>query len=139
MKKLDPTTKNKIYNLILTAKKERNALIIKERDKFFAERNVKEILKAYPCKGILIKSTQAGIAYTTDKHINQENQPIDNPDHEYGNDLIYATAEKPSDETIYQVIYKKGVLITLGVIGKGKTVQQQILIQPTLIESIKQL
>ena len=117
---MDPTTRNKIENLIKTAKKERSALIIRERDKWFAERHVKRIMDAYPCTGILVKSTQPGTAYyrlpedMTDETDVAPADLLPAKTMPYGNDVIYATAEYgPKHGNRVRLAYGKGALLVL--------------------------
>ncbi|MBD5584966.1 MAG: hypothetical protein HDQ88_07785 [Clostridia bacterium] len=138
MKKLDPTTKNKIMNLVLTAKKDRSALIIKERDKWFTERNLKEIRKQYPCKGILVKSTQAGTAYCLSYKGRKSPEPISDDRHVYGNDLFYAsvipfTEYDRNKYEMYEIRYAKGTLQIMVTFDEPKPVRPVILVRPDQI------
>lgn len=144
MKRLDPTTKNKIMNLILTARKNRSALIIRERDKWFAERNLKEIRRQCPCKGVLIKSTQAGRAYCLSDKGQEQPTPIRDERHVYGNDLFYAatvpfTGYDRNAYDMYEIRYEKGVLHVLATFDEPKAEQDVILVQPDQIEAYEKI
>lgn len=148
MKKLDPTTKNKIDNLIKTAKQERNALVIRERDKWFAKHNTKFIQKAYSCIGILVKSTQPGTAYC---HVPEDKDAIPTAENilstntgVYGNDIIHAISTdsayleaNPDTNAAVRITYRKGSLQVLT--DFNDTNKCDVLIKPEQIESIEKI
>lgn len=152
MKKLDPTTKNKIDNLIKTAKKDKYALIIRERDKWFTEHNLKAIYKAYPCTGILVKSTQPGKAYHVTDINNTTNilenglKPCESETATFGTGVIYAypSIENYSNldknaHAVFEIEYTKGTLQALATFDKSEQEQHEILIKPEQITSIRQI
>ena len=55
--------KNRLQNLLSTAKKQDGRLIIRERDKYLAVRHTDTLLKQSGCSDILVKLTKSGTAY----------------------------------------------------------------------------
>lgn len=110
-------------NILNTAKKQDDVLIIKERDKYLAVRHLDSMLKQTGCKDILIKSTQHGVAYAQV----QTGQELTYP--------IKASPQRPTPPTgdwdIYKITYGRGTL--------GSMKENYVLINHEHITDIKKL
>ena len=142
---------NDIFTFLQQARRERHALIIREDMENFAKGHLREIIRSYPCAGILVEQTHSGVAY----HVTSTNpqrilknglrgqKDVDAGTFGGGVVYTYPSLSSFSDlwtiHNVFAVTYGPGSLRSIITVDKCEKEQGEICIPPKCIITIEYL
>ena len=138
-----------MMSMMRDAVKDRFALIIPEQWESFANCHIPEILKEYPCTGILVDKIGPGVVYhkcpadAIDSILADGIRPTNDECATFGDSVIYTYPTREpfellrSDIGIFEIHYKSHCLKSIYTVDKDDILQGETLIFPEDVVAIK--